>query len=203
MIYPRVNLIKKSERRYQGAVSRKFLLVSLVLTPAFLVAILGGVKLIQYTSVRKELASSEELWATKKPRLDLFYQEQSRLQENEKMLAMVVAWEASQVELVELFGDLQRKVPVTVQLTRASLKGEVKRDVFTEAGQLGIKYSLTVQGLSHGEEAEAVVFDFRQNLQGTATLGEVFPSLQLVTMRKRTSNVGENIREFIFEGSLK
>ena len=203
MTYPRVNLIRKNERRYQGAVSRKFLFISLVLTPVLLIAILSGVKLIQYTSVRKELEASNALWLDQKPRLDLFYAEQNRVKENETMLAMLDAWEASQLQVVELFQDIQDEVPMTVQLTRASLKGDVKREIFTEAAQLKIDFGLSLQGLSHGEAAEATVIELRKGLLGTDTLADVFHSVKLASMRKRKSKDGENIREFTFEGSME
>ena len=69
MSYPRVNLIKKTERRYQGAVSRRFTLVSIVVTPILLIALLSGVKLIQYGSIRADLSASREIWKGLEPRL--------------------------------------------------------------------------------------------------------------------------------------
>ena len=97
MKYPRVNLLKKSEQRYQGAVSRRFMLVSSVITPIILIAILSGVKLIQFAGVQSDLESSRKIWGDLKPRLALHQDEQRCLNGNEKILELIGGWRSTQV----------------------------------------------------------------------------------------------------------
>ena len=200
MNYPRVNLLKKDEQRYQGAVSQRFILVSMVVIPVLFIAILSGVKLLQYGSVQSNLKSSREIWVSLEPRLERFKVQQRQLNDNRKILEIIQGWKDSQIPMDGLLLNIQQAIPGEIQLTRVSIRSEVKTSVYNNVGELDLDYHLTVQGVSQGDRAEDEVIDLRKSLLKEEQIAATFTSLKLASMRKRDGQNGESFREFSLEG---
>jgi hypothetical protein len=200
MSYPRVNLLKKSEQRYQGAVSRRFMLISIVVTPILFIAVLSGVKLIQYGSVKADLKASREIWTVLEPRLAVARDQQRGLKTNRQAITLINGWQDSQVSMKELLLDIQQAIPENVQLMRISIRGDVTTSLYRNADELGLGYRLTLQGVSQGEQAEDAVINLRRDLLIREHLSAIFDSVKLTSMRKRKGLDGENMREFSLEG---
>jgi hypothetical protein len=200
MIYPRVNLLKKSEQRYQGAVSRRFILISAVVAPILLIAILSGVKLIQYSGVKSELTTSRELWKDLEPKLTLFKDKNRGLVVNRNVLELFEGWNNSQASFVELLDDIQGTVPGQIQFTRLSVRSDSAEPVYTAADEMQLKFELVIEGRSQGELAENYVIDLQKDLLGREKIASTFDSIKLSSMRKRQSVSGESLREFRLEG---
>jgi hypothetical protein len=200
MSYTRVNLLKKAECRYQGAVSRRFMLVSIVVTPILFIALLSGVKLIQFGSVQADLRSSREIWSALEPKLAVARDQQRGLKTNRQVLVLIKGWQDSQVSMGGLLLDIQKAIPENVQLTRISIRSELKASLYRNADELGLDYRLALQGVSQGEQAEDAVINLRRDLLTREHLSAIFDSVKLTSMRKRQGQDGENIREFSLEG---
>jgi hypothetical protein len=200
MSYPRVNLLKKSECRYQGAVSRRFLLISIVVTPILFIAVLSGVKLIQYGSVQADLKAGREIWGTLEPRLAMALEQQSGLKSNRQAMSLINGWKASQVSMDGLLLDIQKAIPANVQLSRISIRSGAKASVYRTAAELELNYHMALQGVSQGEQAEDAVINLRRDLLEKEYLSTIFDSVKLTSMRKRQGMDGENMRDFSLEG---
>jgi hypothetical protein len=200
MKYPRVNLLKKSEQRYQGAVSRRFMLISIVATPIFLIAILSGVKLIQFGGVQSNLKSSREIWVDLKPRLSLYEDEQRGLNTNKEALALIEGWKNTQVSQHGLISEIQVVVPGNIQLTRLSIRSQPGTSIYAEPEDFGLKYKLMLQGIAEGSRAENSVIGLRRNLLDMDLMKATFESVKLASLRKRSGKEGQNMREFLLEG---
>lgn len=201
MNYPRVNLLKKSEQRYQGAVSRRFLLSSIVVVPILFVTILSSIKLVQYTAVKSQLTSSQELWAGLEPRLERYKEEQRGLAGNKRGLELISAWQESKVPLSQLLNEIQDTVPEGVQLQRMAIRCDLKKSVYDKPEDFALDYALTVQGVAQGDRAEDAVISMVKALLEPATMGATFDSVELGSMRKRMNREGETLREFSLSGS--
>ena len=124
MNYPRVNLLKKNEQRFQGAVSRKFIFISAVVAPILLISVLSGIKLIQYSGVQSQLLSSREIWEDLEPRLVLYKEERRGLNMNRTGLDLFNGWNETQASFVKLLTDIQANVPEQIQFTRLSVRSQ-------------------------------------------------------------------------------
>jgi len=200
MSYPRVNLLKKSECRYQGAVRRRFMLVSIVVTPILFIALLSGIKLIQYGGVQADLKASREIWKTLEPKLAVALDRQRGLKTNRQALSLINGWKDSQVSMEGLLQDVQEVIPENVRLMRVSIRSEVAASLYRDADELDLDYRLALQGVSQGEQAEDTVMNLRRDLLKKEHLSAIFDSVKLISMRKRSGADGENMREFSFEG---
>jgi hypothetical protein len=196
----RVNLLKKAERRYQGAVSRRFMLISLVITPILLIAVLSSVKLIQYAGVRAELAASRDIWDALKTRQAAALEQQRGLTMNRKAIELINSWKASQVSMDLLLTDIQKLIPDNMQLKRVSIRSATASSLFRDTEELELDFRLVLQGVSQGAQAEDAVISLRRDLLMREHLSAIFDSVKLTSMRKLSGQDGENIREFSLEG---
>jgi hypothetical protein len=203
MNYPRVNLLKKNEQRYQGMVSRRFILVSIVATPILLIAVLSGIKLIQFTTVQSDLKVSREIWQTLEPRLALFNEEKKGLTDHRQILSLFEGWRASQAPVIELLDGIQDSVPDNIQFTRLSLRSDLSRAVYGTADDMTLNYKLIIEGLSLGDMAESDVIRLQRELLACEVVESTFDSIKLTAMRKRQSAKRLTMREFRLEGSTQ
>lgn len=201
MSHPRVNLLKKSERRYQGAVSRRFMLVSIVVTPILLIAVLSGIKLIQYGSIRSDLTASREIWSGLEPRLAVAVEQQRSLKLNREALELFNAWQDSMVPMEALLLDIQRAIPESIQLKRISIRSNVRSSRYRNADDLELNYRLVLNGIAKGPEAVDAASGLRRTLLDQPQLASMFDSMKLSSMRKQRGAEGVDIREFTYEGS--
>ena len=203
MNHPRVNLLKKSEQRYQGAVSHRFILVAAVVAPVLFVAILSGVKLVQYASVKSALQEGTAVWADLEPQYQLHQEELSRLNACRTSLDLLNEWMGSQISLSLLLSEIQKEVPPTIQLQQLSVRSEPKLTTYARAEDFVLDYKLVLQGVSLGDRAEDAVMGLRKDLMATDTLGSTFRTVRLGSMRKRAGDDGQNARDFRIEGFSK
>ncbi len=201
MSYPRVNLLKKSEQRYQGAVSRRFMMISVVVTPILLIAVLSGIKLVQYNGIQADLKATREIWTNLEPTLALYKEENRSLAANQKVLSLFVGWRDSQLPLVDLMDELQEVVPRNIQFTRFALRGAVTPGVYEVPEDMQLNFKLQIEGISQGERAEDDVWQFHRDLLSSAGIGAAFKDVELTNMRKRQNAEGLNVREFSIIGS--
>ena len=200
MNYPRVNLLNKNEQRYQGAVSRKFIFISAVVAPVLLVALLSGVKLIQYSGVQSTLSSSRDIWDDLEPRLALYKDERRGLAMNRSALGLFDGWKNSQTSFVKLLTDIQTRVPENIQFTRLSIRSQPAASVFTTAEGMALTYDLRIEGKSQGELAENHVIGLQNDLLESEQIGSAFDSLKLASMHKLQGEKDKNVRAFRLEG---
>lgn len=200
MKYPRVNLLKKSEQRYQGAVSQRFLLVCIVVTPILFITILSGIKLIQYTAAQSNLKSSREVWAGLKPRLALYKDEQRSLATNKRALELIAGWQGTRMPLPGLLSEIQDSVPANIQLKRLALRSDPEKSIYDKPADFAMDHTLTVQGVAQGDRAEDVVIGLRKDLLKTERMGATFESVKLGYMRKSSRRDGQTMREFSLDG---
>jgi hypothetical protein len=201
MTYPRVNLLKKSEQRYQGVVSRQFVLIGIIAVPIMLIALLSAIKLVRYSSIQSNLKSSRALWESLEPRIAQFQLQRQELASNQKALGLIEGWQASKVPMERVLLDIQTAVPENIQLTRLSVRSEAKAAVYKSAKDMAMASRLILQGISHGERAEESVINLRKDLLTKESLASVFNSINLGSLRKRAGQGASSTREFMIEGS--
>jgi len=200
MNYTRVNLLKKSERRYQGAVSKRFILLSLVIAPVLVVGVLGMIKTIQYRSMHSNLISNREIWQDLEPRLSLYKDEMKGLQANQNLMAYFENWEQSQASMKGLLEDVQQTVPADIQFKRMSIRNNKELSLFKKPEEAILDYEMVIDGVSQGANSEYNVIELRKNLLQSDTVTDVFDSINLASMRKRPGTTDLNLREFRLEG---
>ena len=196
----RVNLLRKNELRYQGAVSRRFIMVSMVVAPILLIAVLSGIKMLQYSGVQADLKASREIWKELEPRLSLYMEERRGLATNQQVIDFFDGWKQSKASFVQLLDGVQDTMPANIQLVRLSVRTPLKTDSYATPKELELDYNLTIEGLSEGGSAETAVIQLRKDLEESPRMSQAFDAIKLVSMRKRDGVANVNLREFRLEG---
>lgn len=202
MSYPRVNLLKKNEQRYQGIVSQSFLFSVIILAPILVVALVGGVQFASFKGVQEELQSNRLVWAGLEPRLIDFRKEKGGLTSNNQLLDLLVGWDESRPLLSLMMDDLQDAVPGNIQFRRLTLRSNLGATVLRSAKDLDPSYLLVIEGVSQGARAENEVIQFRKDLLSCAQVADVFDSIKLASMRQQRGQQGVDQREFRLEGEV-
>lgn len=201
MTYPRVNLLKKSEQRYQGIVSRRFIMTSIVAAPVLLILIIGATLLVQYGKVKSELKEKRDIWKDREPKLAQFNKEERDLNNNRRTLAFFETWQKSPAPLAQLLEAIQDTVPMNIQFIRLSLRSEVSTALYAQPEDMALDYKLSIEGIAQGDGAEVEVIQFRKDLLESADIVSAFKSIELSgPMRKRQNASGVSIREFRLVG---
>lgn len=196
MSYPRVNLLKKSEQRYQGMVSKSFILLTSVGGPVLLLVLIFGIMMAQNSSVKSQLASSKVVWENFGPRLDSYRAEKQGLTTSSKIMGLFEGWEGSRMSIVELMDEVQERVPSNIQFARMSIRSDAKGPVYKSAEALALNYSLAIDGQAVGQQAESQVLKLQKDLQASASVNKSFDSLKLVSMRNRQDADGMEMSDF-------
>jgi Tfp pilus assembly protein PilN len=206
---PRVNLLDKSECRHQGPVSRQFALVSAIVTPILLIAVLAAVKMIQLDSIKNELESKQAEWKRFQPSLVEFDEKAKGLDENRRLLELFEAWEKSRLPMTDLLNEIRDIVPERVELKQLSLGvnlGRTTRAVYKKPEDMVLKNRLQMGGLilEEKEKASECMTGFLEDLQGNDVLGGPFSDIgQNGPLVTRASAGGSSSSEFKIQGSAK
>jgi hypothetical protein len=201
MNYPIVNLLRKNEQRYQGAVSRRFTLISAVVTPILMIAVLSGVKLVQYNGVQADLERSQEIWKNLEPRLALYTEESRGLKTNKKVIELLEGWRESRLSFSDMLGEIQEVVPRNIQFTRFLMKANIAGDRYQAPEAMRQIFTMQIDGNALGERAEESVWRFHKDLLVIKKVEEMFETVELADIRKRSSSDGTNVSEFRILGS--
>lgn len=200
MSYPVVNLLRRDEMRYQGAVSRKFILLGLCVVPFLFVVVILGVQLLQKADALRSLKRANARWSEIEPQLVAYRKADRLLKDNKKILELLDGWNASKVPFAELMLDIQPLVPASIQLTHLSIQNTLPPGEYSKVDELGLKFEVSIKGYSHGQQAEYSVIDFRKKLLASDKMAQVAETIMLSSIRKRDANGGDVIREFALQG---
>ncbi|MDF7801281.1 hypothetical protein P4C99_17515 [Pontiellaceae bacterium B1224] len=200
MTYPRVNLLEKDEQRYQGIVSRGFILLCGVGIPTLLI-LLTGILIFSYNSnIKSDIEANQVFWDSLEPRLKSHAQGTKGLATNQKVLDLFTGWETSQASFYKLLDEVQDAVPELVQFTRLSVRTGDSQSIYKTPAELQLDYSLIIEGVAEGGQAENEVISLQKDLLACEQIGNTFETLKLDSMKKRSASEGESVREFRLVG---
>lgn len=201
MKYPRVNLIKKNELRYQGVVSRGFILTLGIGAPAVLVLVLLAFFVVYQSNLKAQLESARIVWENYEPRLNDYREDKSGLTTTGQIMDLFDGWQASQKSFLTLLEEVQQNVPENIQFTRLSVRSELGGPVYKKPEDLALNLDLTIDGMAVGDGAERDVILLQKKLKSSAAIGSSFASLKLASMRKSTAADNQAMRQFRLTGS--
>lgn len=177
----RVNLLKKSEVRYQGAVSRKFLwttMISAVLGMALLVGVIVSMTLQARRVAMRNLATRLDRLT---PQVRQVEQMNEVLAHNRATREALDAWGDERLVWSRVALDLQYQVPDSVQMRGIELH-IAERDGRHET-------RMTLDGLAIHPHPEDVAVRFQRSLLEIESLKLHFDSIRLVTFNRRARTV--------------
>ena len=199
----RVNLMRESEYRYQGPVSRKFVLRASIITAATAVFLLLTVSVHQQISLSRNLKTTREDWQSIEKRFKEATVLRDKLTAHQTILNELGKWEKSRPNWTRALENLQGIVPSTIQLTKLSVRGEwqfiqpparpPKEGDTTEQKPPPMvparRITLNLEGKASGELADETVIQFVKTIRESAELNPMLESVKLQRLLREASMV--------------
>lgn len=205
MNYPKIDFLERNERRFQGAVSRRFIVLASIGTPLLLLAVLIALQLMHARLVKSNLEVSRQILKELQPRLSTYNKEKAQLETVRKVVGLYDNWSASGASLDELMVDVQDAVPANIQLSRLDfeLRNGGSR-IYQSAEELVSTPSMILHGFAHGQRGESEVISLHKKMMESQLVETMFEEVRLAAMRKRKGRDEARIREFTLQcGKLK
>jgi len=218
MIY-RVNLIRESELRYQGAVSRSFMFKAGGITVGGLLGIFLLFSFLQYRTVRQNLSWAREQWAQISPIYNNVVAMQQDLAANQKILTELKSWNNSRVAWSQPLVEIREIVPLTIQLTRLNIIGSVelkeiklppppaatagdkksptekKAEKAKPPALMFRRFNISMEGKASGELADEVVVQFVKTMSESPSFKPMLESIKLRGLRREDEGAASASRD--------
>ena len=172
-LYPHMNLLKKNEQRYQGAVSKKMVISLVTLVPVLFLLLFLGIEWLQYNVASDSLAENEARWSELQPKLKVYNKKRAILNKNKKILMLISEWKKVVIPMSEVLEELQDSVPADIQLSELSITAQTKGKTFTEKTK-EINYTLLLKGIAVGDQGKDSIVSFRKKFLEPKRIGSIF-----------------------------
>ncbi len=204
----RINLLKDSEYRRQGAVSGAFILRTTILSVVSFGLLFGLLSGTRFRVAQQDLLASQEIWALRAPMYDQIMAMKQDLAMEKKLRQELKGWQTGRILWTQPLEELRKVVPPTMQLRRLDIRGdlEVQQSVVnveTEAGAGAApaqteqiqgkpmrKYSINLDGKASGQMAETVVVQFVRMLPQDPVFAPIFKSVKLQSLQREMIQSG-------------
>lgn len=183
----RINLMNRTEVRYQGTVSPKFLAIALGSTLVSVIVLLLVVQSVQYTYRKKHLANERNVWSTMEPRYRASKKARAELSYQKNVLAALEAYEVHAAKWGDFLLTLQETIPAEIQLGYLQL-------VNLQTVGAADPARFLIKGWSQGDDAEGVVIEWRKSLLADPVYTNQFDSLELSHLRLAGNLKGDVVR---------
>lgn len=213
----RVNLIKDTELRHVGMVSRSFLIRVSSITAVTVLALFLIIFIGRYKLVQQQLTGARDRWETLKPAYDRVRVLRQDLVDRRKIMGELTGWSKSRINWVTPLTELQQTVPPTIQLTKLLIRGEFSMKepkVTAPPSDPGKpppeipatpmrRYFINIYGRASGTLADQVVIHFVRTFRQMPALHEILEGVKLQRLQKEADGDKGNEqpdRSFEIEG---
>ncbi len=213
-----VNLLHDDERRYQGLVSRKFIMLASVGTVAGVLGVLGSLAGYSFFGERQEWQTLQAQWQQTEPRYKNYLSQQQGQGRIKAVVGELNGWNRGRLTLSAFLLEVQRLVaPHPLQLTRVSIMGEstfvqpptprVSPAAATNAPPAkppppipARLWRVSIMGRVYGPQGHSAVVALTTQLQHTPGLAEVWDSVRLQNLTRATGSERRDEQSFTIEG---
>lgn len=191
----RVNLLKKSEVRYQGAVSRRFIWTTSIGTVLGLALLAGVIMSMAWQSRRTTIRNLDNLMTRYEPQVKRIRELEKVLKHNKAIRDVIEAWQRNRIVWSRVTQDLQYQVPDSVQLRGLNIQ-------VTDHDEGRQRVRMTLDALARHEQPEDVAVRFQRSLVEIGSLKSCFTSIRLVSFNRRPrAGTGPELATFSVVGT--
>lgn len=209
----RVNLLKPAEYRYQGPVSKRFVIRASIISGCSFAALFLIVTVERNIALRANLRSAKAEW----DKIGTHYSEvklkQQDLAATQALLKELAGWNKTRVEWNRMLVNAQHIVPTTIQLNKLAVRGEwefVKQTPLETPGGApppevapmpALMFHMQLEGKAVGETADDTVVQFARTIREEPDFQKIFETMRLQRFLRENVNSDEDSgRVFEIEG---
>jgi hypothetical protein len=222
-----INLLHDDERRYQGLVGQKFIIIATAATALALLLIVGGLFGYGLMSAQQELERLRIDWKQTDPRYKKFLMQQKVRDQVSAVLGELNGWTHGRLPMHTFLLEVQRVVaPYPVQLDRLTVAGEYSMVQppppkvvvkFVEPAPVvstnapppppppipARRWHITLTGRVFGAQGHTAVVELAARLQQAPGLSNVWESVRLQNIGRVPGDGSRNEQLFTIEGLTK
>lgn len=184
----RVNLMKSSEFRHQGAVSGAFALRVTIFAVILYGAVFGALGFVRYEIARRDVIVAREIWKIREPLYNNVQAVKHDLAEIKKVEQELDGWKAARVSWSEKLLAVQMVVPSAVQLRRLSIRGDQElvkeKGMSTAVGIPARRYLIDIDGKIVSEDANVYVNKFIKGIEIASSYSNLLQTLTLQELKR-------------------
>ncbi len=151
----RMDLLKPSERRYQGPARGKFLLGAAAGAAVMIVILVAAYHFVSLGYARTDHGRTLSIWEGLEPRKKQLVKVQNVAAEMGELLDELNEWANSRLEWNRILNKVQMVIPEAVQLVRMEIRDHLEEPANAEAPRRFFR--MTLSGVIFGAKAEEQV----------------------------------------------
>lgn len=176
-----IDMLRDEERRYQGPVNPKFVLISTVLAVILLGVIIGGTLMVSKLTSKSQLEMARKEWSRLEPQLKSIEAEREALKDKKTLIGAYKKKISQSIDLWSALHAIQVETPASIQLEYVALKHWDR--VYMDENR-GDGYNLAVSGKVAKSRDESTIIDFKRSLGQSETMNKDFQMFRLVSSEK-------------------
>lgn len=197
----RVNLLRKSELRYQGAVTKRFMVVAPLLTIGLTLVIIIPIYLMNMASSKSQYNQLIEEVARLQKRADIVLEHEKQIKANRDVLNRLDQWKNQNMDVAAMLLRMQRLTPETIQFLNLAYS------VLPEQPDANPSQNwlVTLQLTGHVTAAvpEEIVLRYLNRLSQDKSLSAFFDNMNLVSYTRLASTNHVELADFHITGKGK
>lgn len=199
----RIDLLKASERRYQGPVSGKF--IGFITVLVILATIILVASYLAFTGLmqRRQLSWSKDAWSSLEPRYKRMLEIKEKTEHISSLQDDLKSWHENRLDWHILLDKIRDRVPPNVQVKSLSIQDSLKTEGDkVEAGErldASRQFKMGLKGVSHGENGEAAVIELISELRNLKHEDNIFQTVSLNSMQREKTD--GDTRSFTISGT--
>ncbi|NCD32720.1 MAG: hypothetical protein EOL87_04800 [Spartobacteria bacterium] len=197
----RVNLLRKSELRYQGAVTKRFMVVAPLLTIGLTLVIIIPIYLMNMASSKSQYNQLTEEVARLQKRADIVLEHEKQIKASRDILNRLDQWKNQNMDVAAMLQRMQRLTPETIQFLNLAYS------VLPEQPDANPSQNwlVTLQLTGHVTAAvpEEVVLRYLNRLSQDKSLSAFFDNMNLVSYTRLASTNHVELADFHITGKGK
>ncbi|MDZ4199986.1 MAG: hypothetical protein U1E27_11975 [Kiritimatiellia bacterium] len=193
----RVDFLLDSEKRYQGPVSGRFLMQSIVGTILAILILFSAHLLFKYRLASREVASQTAALEAIRPRVDRVRALQAQTLQFRRAEKELAGWGVIRVEWSDALRQIQAATPKTIQFIQMDVRNDITTTRPSSGGTSAAPptprrlFRIRLTGLAEGEQSDETVSQFIQSLRRAGSRGvPLFPSVTLLSIQTERSDSG-------------
>ncbi len=185
----RIDLLRESEKRYQGIVSIRFAVRAGIITALCIASLVVYSMFNSFTSLRSKLNDAKTEWDKMSGQYTEATNMAAKVKELQVVLQEVQRWNDTRISWADALAILQDYVPTNIQFTRIEVNDKFKLPAVRTKESSFRKVDFFISGISHAKlqaEQTADIEKLKEIMKFHNNLTNVFEKVELEASNRST-----------------
>ncbi|GEM_PF-1304067 len=179
-----INLLKKSEQRYQGIVSMKVLIAGSIAVFVGILLIFFLLSSVARVTLNANIERARRQWSRQESIVTAIRKQSEAAASNHRTLTVLEGWsKRTGAPMYKIMHELQRSVPAQMQLSR------LYAGIMPNEGSGRSEYQLQLNGWAVGKGGNLLAVEFKRSLNANDVIRNFCNEIRLVSSQREMGEV--------------